>query len=39
MTDRKALYSPTDIDGRTFYHGIKVELEVGDELSGRYMSN
>lgn len=35
MTDPKLPYAVSDIDGRTFYHGTKAELEVGDELSGR----
>ena len=39
MTEPKPPYSHTDIDGRTFYHGTKAELEVGDELSGGYLSN
>ncbi len=39
MADPKLSYSQTDIAGRTFYHGTKAELEVGDELSGGYSSN
>lgn len=32
-------YSHSDIDGRTFYHGTRADLEPGDELSGGYSSN
>ena len=39
MSDLKLPYLTSDIDGRTFYHGTKAELEVGDELSGGYSSN
>jgi Rifampin ADP-ribosyl transferase len=39
MSDPKPPYSHTDIHGRTFYHGTKAELVVGDELSGGYSSN
>ncbi|HMJ08190.1 MAG TPA: NAD(+)--rifampin ADP-ribosyltransferase [Pyrinomonadaceae bacterium] len=39
MSDPKLQYSHSDIGGRTFYHGTKAELEVGDELSGGYSSN
>lgn len=39
MTESQLPYSHTDIDGRTFYHGTKVEFETHDELSGGYSSN
>ena len=39
MSTPKSPYSHSDIDGRTFYHGTKAELEVGDELSDGYSSN
>ncbi len=39
MSDPKLPYLRSDIDGRTFYHGTKADLAVGDELSGGYSSN
>src|SRR5258707_796198 len=39
MSEPKLPYSHFEIDGRTFYHGTRAELEVGDELSGGYSSN
>ena len=39
MSDPKLPYSHSDIDGRTFYHGTKADIKIGDELSGGYSSN
>ena len=39
MSDPKSRYSHSDIDGRTFYHGTKAELKIGDMLQGGYSSN
>jgi rifampin ADP-ribosylating transferase len=39
MSDPKTPYSHTNIDGRTFYHGTKADLKVGDMLEGGYSSN
>lgn len=32
-------YSHSSIEGRTFYHGTKADLNVGDMLAGGYNSN
>lgn len=39
MIEPNLPYSPADIDGRTFYHGTKAELDPGDLLSGGFSSN
>jgi hypothetical protein len=39
LSDPQLPYSHSDIDGRTFYHGIKAELKPGYMLQGGYSSN
>lgn len=39
MTEAQLPYSHTDIDGRTFYHGTKADLNPGDLLRGGFDSN
>lgn len=39
MSGTELPYSHSEIDGRTFYHGTKAEVQVGDELSGGFSSN
>jgi hypothetical protein len=39
MADIKLPYSHSDIEGRTFYHGTKADLEAGDLLQGGFSSN
>ena len=39
MSGPKLPGSHTDIEGRTFYHGTKADLKIGDVLRGGYSSN
>jgi len=39
MIDAELPYSHSDVGDRTFYHGTKAHLEVGELLDGGYSSN
>lgn len=39
MIDQELPYSHSEIRGRTFYHGTRADLTVGDLLAGGYNSN